>query len=152
MKYEVALAIRRPAIVSIRGPKEASVHDMTVFRGGKADQKKEDWDKDSLYLLMEKVLGKKKKGVGDSGYGGEPDKIITTNEFHSEEMKQFLARVKNRGESVFIRFKSFNVLRNRFRHGSSTENKLKLHGFCTKAIAVIVQYDYENERPPFEVC
>ena len=38
-----------------------NVHDMTVFRGGKTDQKKEDWDKDSLYFLMEKVLGKKTK-------------------------------------------------------------------------------------------
>lgn len=151
MKYEVAIAIRRAAIVSIRGPKEASMHDATLFRGGTTDQKKEDWDKESLYFKMEKVLGKDKKGVGDSAYGGEPDKIITTNEFQSQELKKFLARVKNRGESVFVRFKSFNILRNRFRHGSGTENKLKLHEYCTKAIAVIVQYDYENERPPFQV-
>lgn len=94
---------------------------------------------------------KGKRGVGDSAYAGEPDKIITTNNFHSAEMKEFLARVKNRGESVFVRFKAFNILRNRFRHGSGTENKLALHGFCFRTIAVIVQYDFENERPLFQV-
>jgi len=151
VKYEFGAAIRRAAIVSIRGPFPASVHDITVFRGGKPDQGIESWDKDSLYFKMEKVLGKGVKGVGDSGYGGEPNKIITTNEFHSDSMKEFLARVKNRGESVFARLKAFNILNNRFRHGSSTENKLELHGVCVRAIAVMVQYDYENERPPFQV-
>ena len=128
------------------------MHDITLFRGGKTDQNKATWDRESLYFKMEEVLGTGKKGVGDSGYGGEKEKIITTSEFQSQELKEFLARVKNRGESVFIRFKSFNVLRNRFRHGSSTEDKLKLHEYCTKAVAVVVQYDFENERPLFQVC
>ena len=41
---------------------------MKIFKG----------DHDSLYFEMGQ-LGKEKRGVGDSGYGGEPDKIVITN-------------------------------------------------------------------------
>ena len=75
------MAINRPAIVYMSPPFPASVHDINIFRGGKADEDEEEWDKDSLYFLMEK-LGEGKKGVGDSGFAGEPDKIITTKDYH----------------------------------------------------------------------
>jgi hypothetical protein len=54
LKYEFAMSISRPNIIWINGPYEASVHDITIFRGGKADEKEEDWDKNS-YLGMERV-------------------------------------------------------------------------------------------------
>ena len=150
LKYEFAMSIRRPAIVSIRGPFPCSVHDITMFRGGKTDEKKDSWDRGALYFKMEE-LGEGKKGVGDSGYAGEPNKIVTTKECHSRAFKEFLARVKNRQESLFIRLKSFNILSNRFRHGKNTRDKMKLHGLVVGAITVIVQYDFENGRPLFSV-
>ena len=45
---------------------------MTVFRGGKEEDGKENWDQEALYFKI-------KKGdriVGDSGYEGEPSKIV----------------------------------------------------------------------------
>ncbi|KAL7530043.1 hypothetical protein ACHAXR_005821 [Thalassiosira sp. AJA248-18] len=151
LKYEFAMAIRRPAIVWRRGPFPCSAHDITIFRGGKADTDMANRDRDALYFKMEE-LGNDKKGVGDSGFAGEPGKIVTTNECNSKKFKEFMARVKNRQESLFIRMKSFNILGNRFRHGKSTENKMELHGVVVGAITVIVQYDFENGRPPFQVC
>jgi hypothetical protein len=133
----------------MRGPFPASVHDVTIFRGGKSDQDIEEWDRDALYFKMQE-LGEGKKGVGDSGYAGEPDKIVCTKPFHSSEFKEFLARVKNREETLHTRLKSFNVLGGRFRHGKNTEDKMALHGVCVEGIAVMVQYDYDK-RPPFQV-
>ena len=149
LKYEFAMAIRRPAIVWMRGPFPASTHDITIFRGGK-ENKKEKWSRNSLYFAMQE-LGEGKMGIGDSGYGGESEKIATTNYFFSKEFKEFLARVKNREESLHIRLKAYNILENRFRHGKSTEDKMELHGVVVTAITVITQYDFENGRPPFEV-
>jgi hypothetical protein len=89
--------------------------------------------------------------VGDSGYAGVPDKIIISNNDRSKGLKEFLARVKNREETMHSRLKAFNVLGNRFRHGHGTDTKLELHGDCVVAVTVMVQYDFENGRPPFQV-
>ncbi|KAL7541847.1 hypothetical protein ACHAWF_007034 [Thalassiosira exigua] len=150
LKYEFALAIRRPAIVWMRGPFPASEHDITIFRGGKTEIEKDKRDQSALYFAMEK-LGEGVKGIGDSGYDGESDKILTTKPGQSKELGEFLARAKNREETLHTRFKSWNILSNRFRHGKGTQKKKDLHGQCVTAIAVITQYDYENGRPPFEV-
>ena len=99
--------------MSMRGPYPASVHDITIFRGGKPGEDISKWDRDSLYFKMEE-LGKEKRGVGDSGYGGEPDKIVFTKLHHSSQFKEFLARVKNREETLHTRLKSFHVLEQRF--------------------------------------
>lgn len=150
LAYLFAMAISRPAIVFNSGPYPASVHDINIFRGGKSDQDKKDWEQDSLYFRMDE-LGQGKKGVGDSGFAGEPDKVVTTKTYQSKDFKEFLARVKNRQESLHIRLQAFNVLENRFRHGKSTEDKKELHGLCVSAILVMVQYDFETTRPPFMV-
>ena len=57
------------------------------------------------------------KCVADSGYAGEPEKVVMTKDEHSSEFKEFLARVKNRQETFHMRLKSFNILGHRFRHG-----------------------------------
>ena len=88
----------------MNGPFPASVHDITIFQGGSPDEDKADWDRDSLYFKMEE-LGVGKLGVGDSGYGGGPTKIMFTKSHHTSEFKEFLARVKNRKESLHIRLK-----------------------------------------------
>ena len=79
------------------------------------------------------------------------DKIIITKDGQSKQLKEFLARVKNREETMHTRLKAFSCLGNWFRHVSGMEDKMKLHGECVTAITVMVQYDFENGRPPFSV-
>ena len=150
LKYELCLSVCCPSIVWLRGPFPASHHDITVFRGGKPEEDKASWDRDALYFKMEELLEEGQRGVGDSAYIGEPDKIIITDRYQSAELKQFLTRIKQREETPHSRLKSWNILANRFRHGSSTKNKMELHGDVVTSIVVITQYDYENGRPPFQ--
>ena len=77
--------------------------------------------------------------------------MVVKNE-HFSEFKEFAARAKNRQETLHWRLKSFNILGNRFRHGVNTEERMHLHKMVVEAVAGIVQYDYENGHPPFDVC
>ena len=150
LKYEFAMAIGRPAIVWRRGPFPASESDINIYRGGKAEEKEDDWDHDALYFKM-KELGEGKCGVGDSAYSSVQDQIITTEHGQSKELHEFLKRVKQREETLHTRFKSYNILENRFRHGKTTKEKMELHGICVAAITVMTQYDFDNGRPPFQI-
>ena len=124
------------------------MHDITVFRGGKEEDGKENWDREALYFKI-------KQGdriVGDSGYEGEPSKIVVMRDQHSKKFKKFLARVSSRQETFFKGLKDWRILKDRFAHGNSTHERMKLHKMAVEAIAVIRQYDHENGHPPFEVC
>ena len=90
--------------------------------------------------------------VGDSGYEGEPSKIVVMKNEHSKEFKKFLARVSSRQETFFKGLKDWKILRERFAYGSTTQERMKLHKMAVEANAVIRQYDYEHGHPPFEVC
>ena len=92
------------------------------------------------------------KCIGDSGYAGEPCKIVLTKDEHSPEFKDFLARAKNHQETFHWRLKGFNVLGHRFRHGVTTQERIRLHKMAAELVAGIVQYDYKNGHPPFDVC
>ena len=146
LTYEFAVALRRSCIVWVNGTKQASKHDMNVFRGGKASEE-EKWDKKALYFLVPPG----KRGIGDSGYAGEPDKLTVTRGEHSREFKKFLGRAKNRQESMHTRLTSFGVLSQRFRHGKGTKDKMEFHQMCCEAVCVIVQYDLENGHTLFEI-
>jgi len=148
LKYEFCLAVHEPRITWISGPHKPSKHDITVFRGGDATEDKEDWDQDALYFQLEEG----DKCIGDSGYIGEPSKIIVTKDQHSSEFKEFMARIKNRQETFHWRLKAFNILGNRFRHGVNTTERMRLHEMAVWAVAGIIQYDYDNGHPPFDVC
>jgi hypothetical protein len=141
LAYEVAVAIRSSKIVWTSGPHPASKHDMTIFRGGTTKEKKANWEKNSLYFKIPEG----KRAIGDSGYAGEPEKIAISLPGHSPATKKFFARIKSRHETVNTRFKFFNILSHRFRHGKAK------HKMCFEAVAVIVQYDMENGHPLFEV-
>lgn len=147
LTYELALAIHRQQLVWINGPFPSGArHDSTIFRGGTKDTKKDKWDQSSLFFKMPSG----KRAVGDSGYKGIPNVTITRRD-HSKGLKKFLTRAKQRQESFHTRLKSFHILGHRFRHGSSTKNKMQTHQMCVEAICVIVQYDMENGHPLFEV-
>ena len=123
------------------------MHDITKFRGGELDQDKGDWNQDALYFQIDED----EKFVGDSGYNGKPSKVVVTKDEHSSEFKEFLARSKNRHETFHWRLKSWYILGNCFRHGVSTEDRMRCHAIVANTIAGIVQYDYENGHPPFTV-
>jgi hypothetical protein len=147
-KYEACLDIYEGRLVWLRGPFEAGMHDMTIFRGGKEEDRKENWDHNALYFKVRQG----DRIVGDSGYEGEPRKIVVMRDEHSKELKKFLARVCSRQETFFKGLKDWKILKFRFTYGSSTQDRMKLHKMAVEAIAVIRQYDYENGHPPFEVC
>lgn len=81
---------------------------------------------------------------------GEPSKIITTRKGQSVELKKWLGRVKSRQETFFSRVKSFNVMKNRFRHGKrGTKDKMNRHKLCFESVVVLLAYDIEI-NPLFE--
>ncbi len=90
--------------------------------------------------------------VGDSGYAGEPSKILVWRNENTPKYKKFLARVASRQETVFKKLKDWKILKHHFAYGNTTIERMKLHKMAVEAIAVIRQFDYENGHPPFEVC
>jgi hypothetical protein len=147
LTYEFAMSIRKQQIVSVRGPDPAATADITVFRGGTVKTKVEDRDQEALYFKIPKG----KLAVGDSGYQGEPEKIVCTDDDHDPALKSFMGRAKNRQEALHTRLRSCKILSDRFRHGTGTQERMDLHQTCVDAICVIVQYDIENDHPLFEV-
>jgi hypothetical protein len=113
LKYETCMAIDEPQICAINGSHVPSRHDITVFRGGELDEAKETWDQNALYFQIDED----ERFLADSGYNGEPSKVVVTKDEHSSEFKEFMARAKNRHETLHTRLKSFNVLGHCFRHG-----------------------------------
>ena len=107
----------------MRGPFIPSMHDITVFRGGEKEVRIEDRDQSALYFQ----IGGDERFIGDSGYSGEPSKVVTTKDEQSSEFKEFLARAKNRQETFHTRLKSFSVLGTRFRHGVDPDDRMRLH-------------------------
>ena len=70
---------------------------------------------------------------------------------HSPGLIEFQARAKNHQETFHWRLKSFGILGQRFRHGKTTGDRMRLHKMAVELVAGIVQYDYENGHPPFEI-
>ena len=147
LKYEFCLAIYEDRVVWINGPFAPSIHDITVFRGGDANQNQDEWDRRALYFQLEDG----EKCIADCGYNGEPSKCVLVRDEHPEDLKELASRAKNRQETFHGRLKAFNILGGRFRHGKNTEHRMSLHKTVVEAIAGIVQYDYENGHPPFRV-
>ncbi len=131
----------------LSGPYPPSMHDLSVFRGGEKDQPKDSWEPGALYFH----LNDGQRIVGDSGYRGEPSKIVVKSDAHSAKMKDFLSRVESRQETFFKGLKDYKILNDRFAYGCSTRERMDLHKTVVEAVAVIKQYDYENGHPPFEI-
>ena len=133
-------------IAWINGPEPPTLSDIKFLRGGEAG-KKNEWKKTSLYNKLPAGL----RLVGDSAYDGQPDKVSTTKDAHDSKTKKLFARMKSLQESVFKRMKDFKVLRDAFRHGKGTQDKLEKIKMVFEAVAVLVEYDIENGHPLFEV-
>jgi len=129
----------------INGPEPASTHDLTFLRGGKKGDIRH-WKRSSLYFHVPKHV----KLVGDSAYEGQSDKVTTTMDAHKPTTKVLFGRMKSMMESCFKRFKDFKILRESFRHGNGTADKLQKIKIAFEAVAVLVQFDCENGHPLFE--
>jgi hypothetical protein len=146
VSFEVVADPMEGKIRWINGPEPASIHDLTFLRGGKKGQTKK-WKRSSLYFHLPKSA----RLIGDSAYEGQPDKVSTTKDAHKPATKKLFARMKSMQETCFKRFKDFRVLRESFRHGKSTEDKLAKIKSSFEAVAVLLQYDFENGARLFEV-
>jgi len=136
--YEIAISIRRDNVLWISGPHCASVHDITIFRGGKKTRPK---NQNALFFKIPDG----KRVIGDTGYQGEPDKVSVTKDGDSKDVKKFFARAKSRQETFNSRLKAFQILETSFRHGF---NK---HASVFESVCIIIQYDMENGHPLFEI-
>ena len=125
-----------------------NVQDISLFRGDYSGNKDTNsWDPDSLYFQIPDG----KRIIADDGLKGEKDKIIMASRWHSDRLKKYIKDAKARQETFHTRLKSFNILGTRFRHGKNTNDKIALHKMAVEALAVVIQYDYENGHPPFDM-
>lgn len=127
--YEIALHLWQSRIVWMNGPfppNDGGDRDIFVNEG-----------------LNEQIpLGR--KAIADKIYTGLP-KIALHNSLDTKEVREFKARARARQESINSRFKSFNILHNRFRHGLTNHQKV------AHAVAVIITFQMENGSPLFNV-
>jgi hypothetical protein len=68
----------------LRGPFEPATHDTSILCGGENEVQKESWDRNALYFKI-------KEGdqiIGDSGYAGEPSKIVVWRDEHTLKYKK----------------------------------------------------------------
>ena len=105
------------------------------------------WNRNSLYFNSpDGVIF-----VGDSAYQGQSDKVTTTLDAHNPSTKKLFAGIKSLNETCNGRLKNFKVVRESFRHGRSTEDKLSKIKLAFEAAAVLVEYNIENGHSLFQV-
>lgn len=138
--YELAIAIHSNQLAWINGPFPASKHDITIFRGLAGETPEPG--------LISKIPPGK-RGVGDSGYSGEPNKMSITHEGDSPEVKKHKGRVKSRQENFNGRLKNFRILNLPFRHGRG--NVMEAHRKAFVSCCICIQFEIENENPLYIV-
>jgi hypothetical protein len=95
--------------------------------------------------LMDK-MPEGQRGIGDSGYQGEPNKLSFHRTGHSKDMTNFVNRVRARHENFNARMKNFSILSNCFRSNNKEKHKMAFEAVC-----VLCQYDMENGHPLMDV-
>ena len=138
--YELAISIYRNQLAWINGPFPASKHDITIFRGLARDNPEPG-------LISKTPNGK--RGVGDSGYEGEPFKMSITHAGDDREVKKFKGRAKSRQENFNGRLKNFRILSLPFRHRRG--NVLEAHRVAFVSCCICIQFEIENDNPLFTV-
>lgn len=116
----------------------AVAHDGCLFRGGTKDEPRELWDANSLY----NHIPDGKKAIGDSLYGGMPEKCTISREGHARETKKMINLAKAREERYHGHTKEFHVLKYRFRHGKkSAAELLSKHKTCVDVIHILMHFE-----------
>lgn len=81
----------------------------------------------------------------DKGYIGQPDKIRTPYDWVTKKEQTLKKNARARHETVNKRFKQFNIMKNKFRHG------LGKHQSVFRAVVVITQLLIKNGEVLFAV-
>ena len=81
------------------------------------------------------------KAIVDGGYAESHRKLSGYNQFDTELVKHYKARVKSRQETFNARLKIFQILKHKFEYG---KEKFPV---CFTAVAVLVQYMIEDTNP-----
>ena len=142
VSYELGVAIYSSRLVWVAGPFVASKHDLTIFRGGRAEEE----PKDPNALIF--MIPEGKKAIGDSAYAavsGVGAKMAVSNPNDSLAVRRFKNRARARHETINGRIKSFQVLDIPYRH------RQLHHASVFEAVCVAVQYDMENGHPLFDM-
>lgn len=136
LMYEVAIDVYHSRIVHIRGPFPAGKSDKAVF--------------------MEELMAKippGSKGIADNGYRSKEDMmeayLAFPNSYAPKALRKFMGRSRSRHESLYARMKNFEVLKQTFR--SKHADRDARHKACFEAIAVILQFQFENGHPLMSV-
>lgn len=127
--YEVACAIREPAIVHICGP-TFQQNDGTVSQRPDGIQAK---------------VPPGRKIIADKMYAGYGDCFMTPHPRDKKRLRKFKNRARARQETINARLKEFRVLAEVYRH------RRGLHGLVFCAVCVIVQYEMEMGEPIFDI-
>ena len=135
LSYELALSLWESKIVWVKGPAKASQHDITTFRD----------KKNTPSQGLKQKTPKGKRGIADKAYRGEKKILSVPNSHDPPDLRKFKSRSRARQEALNARIKVFNVLNNRFRHG------IEKHQIVFEAVCVIVQYQFDNGSPLFDV-
>ena len=130
INYELGIAIASGKLIWMNGPFLAGKNDLQIFTGGG---------------LKARLLQLEKKAIGDGGYSGHQEAISSPNSHDSRPVKLFKSRALKRHEGFNGMTKSFQILRERFRHGPG-----KI-GIAFESVAVICQYKIEAEEPLWDV-
>ena len=75
----------------------------------------------------------------DACWKNEPTKILITRNEQPRDLKIWIGCVKACQEVLHKCLKSFNIL------------DQDLHQMAVEVVCIVIQYDYENGNPPFEV-
>ena len=90
-----------------------------------------------------RILGK--KAIGDAGYRGHQEFVMTPNGHDIHNVHKFKSRALKRHETFNGMTKEFDCLSGRFRHSVS---RFKA---CFEAVCVLCQYSIENDRLLFDI-
>ena len=128
LTYEIALDLWSSNIIWLHGPFPSATGDQRIFKEeGLCDEMPEGT-----------------KAIADKVYKGQ-NKISLHNSLDDEEVREFKRRARARQESVNARLKSFECLKQRFRHG------VKNHHIYVHAVAVMLTFQMENGSPLFHI-
>ena len=129
LKYELGLALFSDQICWISGPYNGKRSDLTIFRTGGLKQK-----------CLQECPGK--YVVADLGYrSSEPDEtmLLIPNSKHPLPLKKFLSLGRCREEDMNARMAKWKVLSHEFEHS------IAKHEICYVSVAVIIQYQLDND-------
>ena len=136
VRYELALGIRSGDICWINGPFPCGLYN--------------DW-KIFNQCGLRSCLEEHERVEADRGYSaGDPEVCKTPDGcFHPKEKKEMRNRIMGRQETVFARFKNFDILNKPFRVKAKN---LEIHRDIFSAIAVIIQIGIQHGDAPLYSC